>query len=116
MTAMQLIKGVSVEVLRPSAPAVDAHGNEVCGGTVVETVADVLPQPGGTADLAASRPDGVTVAMTFHFPKAYAEPLRGCSVRYGAREYAVIGDPQPYLDGNCPGAWNRAVECEACDG
>ena len=113
---MQLIKGVPVEVLRPSAPAVDAHGNEVAGEPTVETVQNVVPQPGGTADLAASRPDGVTVAMTFHFPKTYAEPLRGCSVRYGGREYAVVGDPQPYLDGNCPGDWNRAVECGACDG
>ena len=54
--------------------------------------------------------------MTFHFPKAYARSLKGCSVRYGGRTYAVVGDPQPYLDANCPGEWNRAVGCEACDG
>ena len=89
---MQLIKGVAVEVLRPSAPAVDAHGNEVAGEPTVETVHNVLPQPGGTADLAASRPDGVTVAMTFHFPKTYAQPLRGCSVRYGGRRRIQFGD------------------------
>lgn len=113
---MRLISGVPVEVLRPGGATVDAHGNEVAREPTVETVEDVLPQPGATEDLEASRPDGVTVAMTFHFPKAYTRSLKGCSVRYGGRTYAVVGDPQPYLDANCPGEWNRAVGCEACDG
>lgn len=54
--------------------------------------------------------------MTFHFPKTYTASLRDCQIRYGGREYPVIGDPQPYLDANCPGEWNRAVECGVCDG
>lgn len=113
---MQLISGCAVEVLRRSTGAVDAHGNEVPGEWVSEPVADVLPQPGATSDLDASRPNGVTVSMTFHFPKTYSASLRGCLIRYGGREYQVIGDPQTYLDANCPGEWNRPVECGVCDG
>ena len=113
---MQLISGCSVEVLRRSTGAVDAHGNEVPGEWVSEPVANVIPQPGATSDLEASRPNGVTVSMTFHFPKTYSASLRGCLVRYGGREYQVIGDPQQYLDANCPGEWNRPVECGVCDG
>lgn len=113
---MQLISGCAVEVLRRSPDAVDAHGNEVPGELVSEPVANVIPQHGATSDLDASRPNGVTVSMTFHFPKTYSASLRGCMVRYGGREYPVIGDPQPYLDANCPGEWNRPVECGVCDG
>lgn len=113
---MQLISGCAVEVLRRSTGAVDAHGNDVPGEWVSEPVANVIPQPGATSDLEASRPNGVTVSMTFHFPKTYSASLRGCLIRYGGREYSVIGDPQQYLDANCPGEWNRAVECGVCDG
>lgn len=116
MTGMQLISGCAVEVLRRSTGAVDAHGNEVPSEWVSEPVANVLPQPGATSDLDSSRPNGVTVSMTFHFPKTYTASLRGCLIRYGGREYPVIGDPQTYLDANCPGEWNRPVECGVCDG
>lgn len=113
---MRLISGCAVEVLRRNGTGVDAHGNEVKGEWVPEPVVNVLPQPGGTADLEASRPDGVTVSMTFHFPKTYTASLRDCLIRYGGRQFSVIGDPQPYVEANCPGEWNRAVECGACDG
>ena len=113
---MQLISGCAVEVLRRKPGAVDAHGNEVPGELVSEPVANVLPQQGATSDLDASRPNGVTVSMTFHFPKTYTASLRDCLIRYGGREFSVIGDPQPYVEANCPGDWNRAVECGVCDG
>lgn len=113
---MQLIKSCSVEVLRPGKTNLDEFGNETPGEATAETVPNVVPCRGSTADLDADRPDGVTVAMTFHFPKTYTASLRGCDVRYAGREYRVIGDPQPYLDANTPGDWNRPVECEVCDG
>lgn len=113
---MNLIIGVAVEVLRRTAASKDSHGNAAPGRWMAETVENVLPQPGATSDLEASRPDGVNVAMTFHFPKTYEHALRGCRVKYLGAEYAVIGDPQPYLNSNCPGDWNRAVECEVCNG
>lgn len=113
---MNLISGVAVEVLRRSAAKKDAHGNAIPGEWAVETVENVLPQPGATSDLEAARPNGVEVVMTFHFPKTYELALRGCRVKYLGIEYSVVGDPQPYVNANCPGDWNRAVECEVCDG
>lgn len=113
---MDLIKSCSVEVLRRSTSGTDAHGNALPTEWTAETVANVLPQRGSTQDLDADRPAGVSVAMTFHFPKSYTSDLKGCKIRYAEREFRVIGDPQPYLDVNTPGAWNRPAECEVCDG
>lgn len=113
---MQLISSVSVEVVRPGEPVVDDFGNEVPGASTAETVDNVVPCRGATEDLAAERPDGAIVDMTFHFPKTYTASLKGCSVRYMGMEFRIIGDPQPYLDANTPGDWNRPVECEVCYG
>lgn len=106
----------TVEVIAPLEPVTDSHGNAVHTLGEAVPVAGVLPQPGGTADLEAARPEGVRVAMTFHWPKGDRRCLRRCLVRYGGRTYRVIGDPQPFLGANCPGPFDRAVECEACDG
>lgn len=81
-----------------------------------EVVAGVLAQPGATADLDASRPEGATVAVTFHFPRGYGKSLKGCRVSCGGREYRVVGDPQPYAEGSCPGPFSLTVEAEAVDG
>lgn len=85
-------------------------------GTAVD---GLLVAPGSTDDLDASRPDGVSVALTVHFPKTWATSLRGCEIElqapYAGR-YRVIGDPQPYMDGNTPGAWSMPVEVERADG
>ena len=112
---MRLISGVDVTVTRRVETGADRYNAPVYGEEA-ETVANVLPQPGATSDLDASRPEGARVAMTFHFPKSYAKSLKGCTVTYGGRDYRVIGDPQPYLDANTPGEWDRAAECEAVDG
>lgn len=113
----RMLRGETVVVARPTAGAMDAHGNLVPGGTESECVERVLPQPGGTEFLSASRPEGARVDMTFHFPKGYAGPsLKGAVILRGGRRYAVIGDPQPFPAANCPTPWSMAVECEACDG
>lgn len=112
---MRLIKGTSVTVSRRERTGTDRYNSPVYE-TVEERVDGVLPQPGGSSDLDASRPEGVRVAMTFHFPKSYAKSLKGCAVAYAGREYRVIGDPQPFLGADTPGEWDRAVECEAVDG
>ena len=113
---MRLLSGTDVTVLRREAVGIDEHGNASPGEWTRERVADVLPQPGGSSDLEASRPEGARVAMTFHFPKGYGKPLKGCMVSYGGRAYRVIGDPQPYLAENTPGPWGMPVETEAVDG
>lgn len=113
---MMLIHGVAVTVERPGTPTTDSHGDPVAGEWSTVTVENVLPQPGGTADLDESRPEGVRVDMTFHFPKAYTASLKGCRIAHNGGRYRVIGDPQPYLADATPGAWNRAVETEAVNG
>lgn len=111
-----LIRGVEVAVSRPLAPSLDAHGNAAAAELVTEAVGNVIPQPGGTSDLDASRPRGASAAMTFHFPKGYGKSLKGCLIAYGGRSYRVIGDPRPYAAGLCPGGHDMPVEAEAVDG
>lgn len=114
--------GATVTVTHPSAPiGTDRLGNPVHGEPVVEVVADVLVQPGTTDELEAERPEGVTIAFTLHFPKAFVGSLEGCTVDLPApwaREggYRVVGDPQPFMAANCPTRWNRTVGVEAAHG
>lgn len=110
------MRGIEVTVLRPTRTT-DRLGNEVDGEPEREQVENVLVAPGPTADMEASRPDGVTVALTLHFPKTYTASLEGCSVELpepweGA--YHVIGNPMPYM--RSPGQWNRPVEVEMAHG
>lgn len=112
-----LLPSTSVTVLRPNPTgATDPFGAPVEGEPVEEAVDGVLVTPGATADLDPSRPDGVRVAYTVHFPKGYGKTLRGCSVVIEGKPYRVIGDPKPYMDGGTPGPWDMAVEVEAVDG
>lgn len=114
-----MISGITVTVLRPGAPTLSRFGNEIPGEPTEETVPDVLIAPGSTSDLDASRPNGVEVAYTLHFPKDYAETLEGCSVALPAPysgTYRVIGNPSAYMNANTPGKWNRPVEVEAAHG
>lgn len=115
------MRGVTVIVERPGAPTRDRLGNLVPGPPAREPVPEVLVAPGATADLEASRPDGVSVAYTLHFPKSYQASLEGCTVRLpapwdNADGYRVVGDPRPYMDGNTPTRWDRPVEVEAAHG
>ena len=112
-----LLPKTSVTVLRPNPTgATDPFGAPVEGEPVEEAVDGVLVTPGATADLDASRPDGVRVAYTVHFPKEYGKSLRGCSVVIAGKPYRVIGDPKPYMADGTPGPWAMAAEVEAVDG
>ena len=113
------MKGISVTVLRQTAATVDRFGNEVPGEPTRETVADVLIEPGATSDLEASRPEGVQVAYSLHFPKAYSGDLEGCEIELPAPwtgTYRVIGNPGRYMDANTPTRWNMPVEVERAYG
>lgn len=115
---MNLINGIGVTVLRPRR-SVDRLGNEVDAGWDEEGVDNVLVVPGPTADMEASRPEGVTVALTLHFPKTYTASLEGCLVMLPSPwdgPYVVIGDPRQYMDSSVPGPWNRPVEVEVSHG
>lgn len=115
MRAPSLFRTAAVTVTRPVRVGTDRLGSPVTEPEA-EEVGGVLPQPGATSDLDASRPEGARADMTFHFPKGYGRPLKGCTVSYGGRDYRVVGDPQPYVEGNVPGAFSLAVETERVDG
>lgn len=113
-----MISGVSVEVLRPVLVGVDRFNNAEYEYETA-TVDNVLVVPGATEDLAASRPEGVSVAYTLHFPKSFTDDLEGCIVRLPAPysgDYAVIGKPTPYMLANTPTPWHMPVEVAAAHG
>ena len=113
-----MIKGASVIVHFPVAGAVDRFGNAIETWTQA-TVDDVLISPGATADLEASRPEGVTVAYSLHFPKTFTASLEGCKVELPAPYsgvYRVIGAPGQYMDENTPTCWHMPVEVEFAHG
>lgn len=81
----------------------------------VETI-DCAVVPGATSDLDATRPNGVRVAYTLHFPKTYEGGLRACEVEVRGRRYSVVGDPRHYTDANAPGPFWMPVEVGDVDG
>lgn len=110
-----MIFGETVTVIRPSV-ALDELGEPVEGEPERETVENVLVAPGATTDMDETRPQGVSVAFTLHFPKGYGKSLRGCSVEVRGTVYEVVGDPQPYTEANVPGQWSMPVEVTRHDG
>lgn len=113
-----MIKGASVIVHSPIPGAVDRFGNATETWEQF-TVDDVLISPGATSDLEASRPEGVRVAYTLHFPKSFIGSLEGCKVTLPAPysgTYRVIGAPMQYMDANCPTRWHMPVEVEVAHG
>lgn len=116
-----MISGTTVTVLRPNFDGTDRFGEPVEVEPTAETVDNVLIAPGATDDLEASRPDGVRVDLTLHFPKTYNQDLRGCTVMLPApwaneKGYRVIGEPKPYMDANTPTKWHMPVEVVAVHG
>lgn len=116
---MGRLKGEAVHVLPRLRDARDKFGNVVVAWGDEQQVDNVLVAPGKCADLDETRPEGVDVALTLHFPKAWTGRLRGAKVRLEGRwegVYKVVGDPMPYQDANTPTSWDMPVEVEAVDG
>lgn len=111
---LSLIPTEAVTVIRPTAGR-DDLGEPVETGTSREAVRCVVC-PGATSDMDATRPEGVTVAFTLHFPKTYSGSLRGCSVEVRGEAYDVVGDPQRTTEAATPGPFNLAVEVTRADG
>src|SRR5690625_5282372 len=85
---------------------------------VEETVDDVLVAPGPRNEVdECTRPARTRVVRNLHFPKPYAESLRGAevSVRRPAPATAVAV-PQPTTLANTPTRWWLPVELERVDG
>ena len=112
------MRGTSVILYTPNGTERDRFGNEQRFFTESK-VSDVLVQPGVSADLEASRPEGVTVAFTLHFPKTFGGSLEGCEIElpepwFG--RYRVIGNPSRYMRENTPTRWDFPVEVERAYG
>lgn len=112
---MNLIQGETVTVIRRTEKR-DELGEPAGLTEEREEVPNVVVAPGPTSDLDASRPEGVTVAFTLCFSKAYIGELRGCSVLVRGTEYPVVGSPQRYTPENTPGDWNLTAEVARTDG
>lgn len=93
-------------------------GNNPIWEWVAETVDDVLVSPGSLSDVeGTTRPDGVLVKFTLHFPKGYPETLANARIRVRGREpMRVVGDPSHYTAANTPGRWSMPVEVGTVDG
>lgn len=113
-TVLSLIPTEPVVVVRPTVGR-DDLGEPVEAGTSREEVRCVVC-PGATSDMDATRPEGVTVVYTLHFPKTYAGSLRGCSVEVRGTRYDVVGDPQRTTGAATPGPFDMAVEVTRADG
>lgn len=114
-----MIKGVDAYVSRPVKSGTDRLGNPVVEYADPVTVHNVLVAPGASMDMEAERPEGVTVALTLHFPKSWNGSLEGCLVTLPAPwagVYRVIGAPMPYADVNTPTPWHMSVEVEVAHG
>ena len=113
-----MITGTSIKIVRPDIVGYDRFGNAVKTKSTY-TVDNVLIVPGATNDLEASRPEGVDVAYTLHFPKTFTGSLEGCEVilpKPWEGTYRVIGNPGQYMDINCPTPWHMPVEVEEAHG
>jgi hypothetical protein len=116
---MGRLRGRTVSVALRDGTDRDSFGNEIESYAEPVDVANVLVARGACEDLDSSRPEGVRVALTLHFPKTWTGRLRGAKVTLTgeyAGSYSVIGDPMPYQAELCPGDWNMPVEVEAVDG
>lgn len=113
---VDLLHGETVQVWSP-VRAVDAEGDAVIAWTGPVEVAGALVAPGSTSALGGStRPDGVEVAYTVHFPKSFDASLRGARVQVRGELFEVVGDPRPYARDLCPGAWWMQAEVRRVQG
>ncbi len=95
-----MIRGEPVEVRRFDEAS--GWSSEVVGG--------VLP---GAPSTEGGVSGAAVTSVEFHFPKAYGASLRGAWVGWRGRDYQVLGDPQPYLEGATSGPWNRPARAAA---
>ena len=95
------IKGETVSVAARLRNARDSFGNAVEAWEKPVDVAGVVVAPGKCDALDATRPEGVRVDLTLHFPKSWSGNLRGAKVTLTGKyagTYNVVGDPKPYGD------------------
>lgn len=94
-------------LVRPRAESgTDRLGNDVVRYADAVPAPGCLWAPGAPADLAADRPGGASVTATAHFPRGWAERLRGALVSAdGAEWLRVLGEPKEFPEGSAVGPW-----------
>ena len=114
-----MIRGKTVVVKTPTEWETDRFNNRVVTAYSETPVSNVLISPGATLELEASRPEGVSVSYTLHFPKTFMGNLEGCLVVLPSPytgTYRVIGKPTPYQSENTPTLWHLPCEVAAANG
>ena len=114
-----MLRGRTVSVMLRDRTSRDAFGNDAEAYGEPVDVPNVLVQRGKCAELDSTRPEGVDVVLTLHFPKTWTGRLRGALVSLDgeyAGTYRVVSDPMPYQPELCPTDWDMPVEVEAVDG
>lgn len=112
-----MIQGEVANLFIPVQGSADSYGVPSIEWREHGVIENVLVAPSGTADLEPGmRPDGDSVTLTLHFPKTYTGSLRSARLAVRGVMYEVVGDPQPYIDQNVPGAWNRQVTVRLVEG
>lgn len=81
-----------------------------------ERVDGVLVAPETVGETSYLRPDGETCDYTLHFPRGYAQDLRGALVTVRGHDFRVVGSPAPYTEANAPGRWTMPVQVVRADG
>ena len=111
---LSLVPTEAVTVVRTTVTRDDL--GEIAEGEPVREDVRCVVCPGATSDMDATRPEGVTVSYTLHFPKTYTGDLRGCSVEVRGTRYDVVGDPQRTTEAATPGPFDMAAEVTRADG
>lgn len=111
-----MIRGETVSVRARTGSVADEFNNEVPTYAAPVDVPGVVVAPGTTTGETRQHPDGVSVALTLHFPKSYDGDLRGALVTVRGHEYRVVGDPEGYTKANVRGPWWLPVEVARADG
>lgn len=107
---------VYVSLLTVAGDARDRMGNPTRSYAEPAAVANVVVVPATEDELDATRPDGIRVTYTLHFPRGYAQDLRGAKVTVRGDEFRVVGDPKPYTEANVRGPWTMPVRVGRHDG
>ena len=104
--AVRHVEGTTTDRLNVKVPV---YGDPV-------TVSNVVVVPATLDEADYLRPDGIRVTYTLHFPRGYSRALRGARVTVRGEEYGVVGEPQPYTEGNVRGPWTMPVSVGRADG
>ena len=111
-----MIRGETVYVRHVTGTEQERFGLDVPTYGEPVAVENVLVVPATLDESDYLRPDGMRVTYTLHFPRGYAQDLRGAKVTVRGDEYRVVGEPAPYTEANVRGPWTMPVSVGRADG